>query len=216
MNKLIKLTAIAAGLMALALSFAGQAHATAITCGNAALGTRTVTVDPALVGGYCYAQNGNFNGDDFSGLGPGGADLDLLLKNGDWGLSWGNGATSGSWSFDADLWNQYDNLFLGFHFGGGGECNPDADSTNNPNDVLPGPDCGVDPDSFIIELESANNSGTWQADWGTQWGLSNIYLLGYCDDDDDCITTRTVPEPSSIALLALGVAGLGFARRRKR
>ena len=191
-----------------------QTYALPVTCGDPSLGTRTVTIDPALDGGYCYAQNGNFNGDNFSGLGSGGSDLDLIMKNSDWGTDFIGGATSGSWSFNANLWDAFDELFIAFHFGGGGECNPDAASTKNPNDVAPGPDCEIDPDSFIVQLDSTTNSGTWKTEWGSKWGLSNLYLIGSCEGPDDCASTN-VPEPGSLALLALGITGLGFACRRK-
>jgi hypothetical protein len=59
--------------------------------------------------------------------------------------------------------------------------------------------------------------------------VSYVRVLGYaCDTSNNClrntnlsnfaidnIVTTTIPEPTSIALLGLGVAGLAFARRRR-
>ena len=74
-------------LIALALvGAAASAQAASVSCGDASLGDREVTVTGAATGGYCYAQNGNFIGDNFSMV-PGSETL--LLKNNDSGMSWG-------------------------------------------------------------------------------------------------------------------------------
>ena len=181
-----------AAVFALGLS----AQAAEVSCGNSALGIRVVDIDPALVNGYCYAQNGNLQNADIAALGLSLIEKDVATDTGS-GTSGvlrftKDGKEYGTWSFSASLWNTWDRLFLGFHFGGGGD-------TTLSN-----------PDSFIVELADPDALGRWELT-GTNaaiTGLSNIYLIGKGNGGQ-------VPEPGVLALLAAGLIAAGVARRRR-
>jgi hypothetical protein len=193
-----------AGAAAMLLAtFATASFAASVTCGNAGLGTRTVTINPALVGGYCYGQNGNLQNTDITNLGLALIDKDeIALAETDNPLQYtltGPGNTSGTWTFLQSLWNDYDQLFIAFHFGGGGD-------TTNDN-----------PDSFIVELAFSDFTGSFALGGGQLNGLSNIYLLGIrCTEPNGCHPPLFVPEPGSLVLVALALTLMGCSLRRRR
>lgn len=201
MIKLLQVIFMGAGLAVMA-----NTNAAEVSCGNATLGVRLAVVDPGLLGGYCYAQLGNLQNTDIAALGLFQIEKDndaasfssgLLTATGAVGGP-ANGATSGTWTFDSNQWNLWDRIYLGFHFGGAG------------NEVL------TNPDSFIVELSRPDFAGTWELAGidAKLTGLSNMYLLrGAAACQTNC--GGVVPEPSSVALLGLGLMGLLMVRRAR-
>lgn len=196
--KMLQAVMVCSGLIAV-----GGANAALVSCGNATLGVRLAVVDPGLVDGYCYAQNGNLQDADISALGlfqiekdASGAPLDFGL-----GLLRSTGSTSGDWTINASVWNLWDRIFLGFHFGGAG----DKDVTN--------------PDSFIVELARPDATGTWEltGDKAQLTGLSNMYLLrgaDACQSNCGSLRLNVVTEPALPLLMGVGLLGFYWARRR--
>ena len=93
-----------------------------------------------------------------------------------------------TWSFDPSMWNTNANLAIGFKFGTG----------NLPDEW------------FVFSVQDLVSSGDWEFFnvGGRGEGLSHLVL--YANGE------RTVPEPGTLALLGLGLAGMGFATRRRR
>jgi hypothetical protein len=98
-----------------------------------------------------------------------------------------------------------------------------ADANEDPTDAHSGTwhvaaSLWDDFDQLMVVVKAANGfsafllvpedlSGTWGS---SAHGLSHLTLYGIEGDGD-----TQVPEPGSLALLGLGLAGMGMARRRK-
>lgn len=188
MKLLRNLTALATLAVAL-LGFSAPAAAAPVYCGAESATVNYMAVDDSQVSACLLSGVGN--------IGQGGGN-DVFLNSGA-GAGWSNvsdGAdldftqtgNTGTWSFDSSMWDAYANLAIGFKFG-----------TGNKADEW-----------FVYSLQDLVSSGNWEFFnmGGTGGGLSHLVL--YANGE------RTVPEPGTLALLGLGLAGLGFAKRRRK
>jgi len=105
------------------------------------------------------------------------------------GLSFTQTGDTGTWSFNASAWSQYADLAIGFKFGTG----------NRPDEW------------FVFSLADLISSGDWSFFnvGGRGGGLSHLEL--YASG-----TRNSVPEPGTLGLLGLGLAGIAAGIRRRR
>ena len=180
--------------LAAALAFAASLHASpasavAVLCEDTT--QNYMSVDSQYVSSCVDAGVGNINGnpitDDFLLANPGinytGIGAATFTQ------SSGNttNGNAGSFALDANLWNSWDSIAIGFKFGTG----------NNP-------------DQWFVYLLDANvSAGNWSFinTFHRGGGLSHTELYG--------VTQKSVPEPATLGLFGLALAGAAFSRRRK-
>jgi hypothetical protein len=145
-------------------------------------------IDSAYVSSCVDAGVGNVNGNP-------GTDS-FLLANPDLDYT-GIGSASflqigsfGTFSFNSNLWDDWNSISLGFKFGTGGQNRPDQ--------------------WFVYELDQGVSSGWWNFVnvFNRGGGLSHIQIYGVGG-------SRSVPEPGTLSLIGLGLVGAALARRRK-
>jgi hypothetical protein len=189
-----------AGAALLVLGF--SAHATIICDIDAPNAKNYMEISESQVSSCIDAGQGTLSGNNSGGnpdeflSSPAGADYETVSKSdgtNPFNITYDQGA--GTWSFDASAWDIFapsdTDLVLGFKWGTG----------NTPDEY------------FLFQLVEGVSSGTFlwfplAINGNGAGGLSHVNLYANEADPTD------VPEPGSLALLGLGLFGVGMARRR--
>jgi hypothetical protein len=180
------ITASATAIALAAIAFTAPANAVPLLCQDTTV--NHMYVDTSYVSSCLGAGVGNINGnpgtDDF--LSGEGAGLGLL---GIGSAAFTQTGSTGTFSFDSNLWNDWSSIAVGFKFGTG----------NQPDEW------------FVFQLNPSTSSGLWQFVnvFNRGGGLSHVQLYGSGD-------STHVPEPGTLGLLGLGLIATTLIRRRKQ